>query len=107
MASDVVVVDGVRLVPPHSPGDCACVFCSTFRARHYWLRAAAVSITFPLPLLFARHLAGLELHGGTQIVGAILIVATAWAVAVVAVWYQPARRLLHRRRPRQTGWPPR
>jgi hypothetical protein len=105
--SRVVVVGGVRLVPPKQAGDCTCVFCSTFRAQHLWWRALAVSLTLPLPLLFAVHLARLGLHGGTQIVGAVLIVTTAWTVAAVAVWYQPARRAVHRARPRETSWPPR
>lgn len=68
------------------------------------------AISVPLGLLFALvftwRVWSTELAHGSQIVGALLLVVTGLVVLTLAVWYQPARRFLHMRRPRSTVWPP-
>jgi len=111
LAGFVNVTQGdVRLVPPRREGDCTCVFCRTARGRHLVLRAAVVSLVTAALLLgtetvwqgFLRD----KLTGGTQVVGALLIATTLSGVLALAAWYPPARRLVHRMRPRTTLWPP-
>jgi hypothetical protein len=105
----VVLVAGVRLVAPTRPGDCTCVFCSTFRTRHLVARAVVMTVVALAAVVIAA-LAALQLRdsqgGAAGMVGAMFIFATGLVVLAGVTWYQPLRRWLHMRRPRSTAWPP-
>jgi hypothetical protein len=105
----VIAFGDRRLIRPRRSQDCTCLFCGLFRSHHYRIRAVLATALVPgafwlvhdVDTVFKQQ----RLTGGA-VVGALLLVATGTTVLALSTWYQPLRRLLHRRKPRSTAWPP-
>jgi hypothetical protein len=106
----LVVIDGIKLVPPrmlgHGRRDCGCAFCGRFRAQHLVWRAIAIDVVALVSWILVVSLFDADLDNATPIIGGALIMATGATFAGLVFWYQPIMRLAHRRRPRWLSWPP-
>lgn len=106
----VIVVYGTRLVPPRSPDDCSCLFCSLFRAGHAWrtavawlvATAAGIWVTLTVTAYVDAH------HNDhrAMIVGGMWLLTSMVIALTLAACRRPIRRWLHRENPRTHAWPP-